>query len=106
MPERVPPGRHPPKLFLKEWRERADGRPTQEDVAARIGVSGVTVSRWETGERQPDMNAQAAFARAVGCHLIDLHRHPGEDSADALLRGQPAEIRQQAIKIIKALLQS
>lgn len=86
---------------MAEWRKKLD--LTQEQVAGRLGVSGVTVSRWETGERRPDLDAQAAFADALGVHLEDLHRHPAEESADALLRDQPAEVREQAIKVIKAL---
>jgi hypothetical protein len=32
-----------------------------------------------------------------------LFRHPGQPSADALLRDQPIEVREQAIRLIQAL---
>lgn len=90
-----------PRIFLKEWREAR--HLTQEQLAARLGVSHVTISRWETGQRRPDLNAQAAISEALGIHPIDLQRHPDTESADALLRDQPAEVVDQAIRIIKAI---
>jgi transcriptional regulator with XRE-family HTH domain len=100
MPERVYP-RRKPRLFIAERRKRAN--LTQAHLGARLGVSDVTISRWETGERRPDLNAQAAIAEALGCHLMDLHRHPDTPSADELLRDQSPEIVQQVISIIKAI---
>jgi transcriptional regulator with XRE-family HTH domain len=103
MPDRVHP-RRKPRLYLAEWRQARD--LTQQAVADRLGVSSVTISRWETGERRPDLNAQAAFAEALGrplIEMVDLYRHPDTVSADELLRGQPPEIIEQAIRIIKAI---
>lgn len=100
MPTRIFPKRRP-RLYLAEWREHVG--LTQKQVGGRLGTSDVTISRWETGERLPDLNAQAAFAEALGVHLEDLYRHPSQESADALLRGQPSDVREQAIKVIKAL---
>lgn len=102
MPIRIHP-RRKPRLFMAERREEAN--LTQKQLGERLGVSDVTVSRWETGERRPDLNAQAAVAEALGIELADLYRHPDTPSADALLRGQPAEVVEQAIRIIKAIRQ-
>lgn len=100
MPPRIYPKR-PVRLFLAEWRLKKN--LTQQQVADRLDTSDVTISRWETGERRPDIDAQAAFAEAIGVELTDLWRHPEQPSADELLRGQPAEIVDQAITIIKAI---
>lgn len=93
--------KRPPRLFLAEWRE-AKGL-TQEALAGRLETTNATISRWERGERRPDLDAQAALAEALGVELIDLFRHPDTPSADALLRDQPPEIREQAIKLIQAI---
>lgn len=100
MPARIGPKR-PLRIYLAEWRERKE--LTQEQVANRIGTSDVTISRWETGMRRPDLDAQAAFAETLGIELADLYRHPDQPSADELLRGQPPEIIDQAMKLIRAI---
>lgn len=101
MPIRIGP-KKPFRLFIAEWRE-AKGL-TQEQLAQRLGTSDVTVSRWETRKRQPDLNAQAALAEALDIEVFDLRRHPDQPSADALLRHQPIEIQEQAIRLIKAIV--
>lgn len=103
MPIRIGP-KVPQKNFIAEWREKRG--LTQEQLGGRIGVSDVTVSRWETGTRKPDLSAQAAICEALGGNLqpADLFRHPDTPSADALLRNQPQEIREQAIAVIEALI--
>jgi transcriptional regulator with XRE-family HTH domain len=103
MPPRIGP-RKPLRLYIAEWRESRG--LSQEQLGARLGpkgVSDVTVSRWETGSRKPDENAQAAIAEALDIDINDLRRHPDQPSADALLRGQPKEIVEQAIKLIRAI---
>jgi transcriptional regulator with XRE-family HTH domain len=89
------------RLFLAEWREHRG--LTQEQLAARLGTTHVTVSRWETHKRQPDLNAQAAIAEAMDIEPVDLFRHPDRPSADALLRGQPPEVVDNAMKMILAI---
>lgn len=99
--------KQPHRLYLAEWREKAG--LTQEQLGERLGTSDVTISRWETRRRQPDLNALAALCEALegalGLDLqpMDLYRHPDTPSADALLRGQPPEVRDEAIKIIRAI---
>lgn len=93
----------PLRLYVAEWREHK--RLTQQQLADRLGTSDVTVSRWETKKRKPDLYAQAAIAHALGIEPIDLLRRPDQPSADALLRGQPQEIVDQAMKLIRAIRQ-
>lgn len=100
MPVRIGPKR-PLRLYLAEWRESRG--LTQEQLANRLKTSDVTISRWETGKRQPDLNAQAAISEALGIDPFDLRRHPDQPSADALLRDQPQEVREQVIRIIQAI---
>lgn len=101
MPPRVRP-KVPARLYLAEWRE--DKGLTQQELADRLNTSDVTVSRWETGKRRPDMEAQEAIAEALGIRATDLRRHPSERSADALLRDQPPEIVKQALDYIEFFL--
>lgn len=100
MPPRIGP-RQPHRLFLAEWREHRG--LSQETLGDRLGVSHVTVSRWETGKRRPDLGVQVAIAEALDIEPIDLFRHPDRPSADALLRDQPEEVREQAIRLIQAI---
>lgn len=100
MPTRIGP-RRPLRLYLAEWRESRG--LSQEQLGGRLGVTDVTISRWETGRRQPDLNAQAAIAEALDIDVFDLRRHPDQPSADALLRGQPQDVIEQAFKVIRAL---
>lgn len=100
MPPRIGP-RRPFQLFIAEWREEKE--LTQQQLADRLGTSDVTVSRWETGKRKADNDAQQAIAEALGIEWQDLFRHPKRPSADALLRDQPPEIVEQALKLIQAI---
>lgn len=107
MAKRIFPKRTP-RWFLREWREEKG--LTQEQVAALVGSHQMTVSRWERwGEkglgRRPDLNALAAFAEALGVSVRDLQRHPRQPSLDELVAGQSPEVVDQAVKIIKAILQ-
>lgn len=43
---------------------------SQEAVAARIGVRGVTVSWWETGRCSPPLPRLLAYADAVGLQVL------------------------------------
>jgi transcriptional regulator with XRE-family HTH domain len=100
MPARIGP-RRPRRIFLPEWREKKG--LTQEQLANRLGVSDVSVSRWETGRALLSTGVLAAIAEALDIEPTDLYRHPDQPSADAMLRDQPQEIRDQAIRLIEAI---
>lgn len=100
MSDRIGP-KVPFRLYIAEHRLKKGW--TQQRLADALGCSDVTVSRWETGERKPDLNAQAAIAEVLGIDPFDLRRHPDTPSADALLRDQPQEIKDQAIRLIEAI---
>lgn len=102
MPARIFPKRLP-RLFLAEWREAHKPTLTQAALGLRMGVSDVTISRWETGKRRPDINVIAAYAEALGREFADMLRHPDTPSADELLRDQPPDVQENAIKMIRAI---
>ena len=45
---------------------------TQEALAAQIGVSGKTVSKWETAKGLPDISLLQPLAQALGISVIEL----------------------------------
>ena len=47
---------------------------TQEEVGARLGISGAAVSRWEKGKSFPDMAIAGEVAKLYGCTIDDLTR--------------------------------
>jgi transcriptional regulator with XRE-family HTH domain len=100
MPPRIYAKRQP-RLYIAEWRESRG--LTQQQLADRLETSDVTISRWETNKRRPNLDAQEAIAEALGIEAVDLRRHPSHPSADALLRGQPQEVVDQAIRLIQAI---
>ena len=52
-------------MTLKEWRKQNGF--TQDQLGGQIGVSGVTVSRYETGERIPENTVmQSIFSVTAG----------------------------------------
>lgn len=100
MPPRIYPKR-PARVFIAEWRE--DRGLTQKQLGERLGVSDVTVSRWETGERKADKDVLAAICEALGIPLAAIFRHPDTPSADELLADQPPEVVNKAIAAIMRL---
>lgn len=101
MPTRIGP-RRPLKVFIAEWRE-AKGL-TQKQLAERLDVSEMTVSRWERGTVHMNTAVMAAVGEALGLlDSRDILHHPDQPSADALLRDQPDDVRTQALRVIEAL---
>lgn len=91
---RIGPKR-PRMVYLAEWRESRG--LTQKQLADRLGVTDMTVSRWERKTALLNTNVLAAVSEALGIEPQDLYRHPDQPSADALLRGQPAKVQETAI---------
>lgn len=93
--------RRPRRIYLAEHRE-ARGL-TQEQLGAKLGVAGMTVSRWERGTAKLSSDVMAAIAEVLAIEPGDLYRHPDSPSADVLLRGQPKDVVDQAMKILRAM---
>ena len=60
------------KMNIRELRTAAN--LTQADLAARIGVASITVSRWERGETEPSQSHVAAAAEACGFFLTTIKK--------------------------------
>lgn len=45
---------------------------TRAELAARLGVSPSSVTRWESGERRPDAETMARIATVTGIRPQDL----------------------------------
>lgn len=100
MPTRIGP-RRLRRTYLAAWR---DSRGlTQKQLASRLGVSEMTVSRWETGKAYMNTAVMSAVADAVQIEPEDLFRPPTQPSADAMLRDQPKDVVEQAMRIIAAI---
>ena len=93
--------RRPRRIYLAEWRENRE--LSQKQLGERLGVTDMTVSRWERATALLNTNVMAAIAEALSIEPQDLYRHPDQPSADALLRDQPQEVRDQAVNLIRAI---
>ena len=52
--------------FLKDLRKEKE--ITQEQLAEELGVSGRTISRWETGKNMPDISILVEIAEDIEQH--------------------------------------
>jgi transcriptional regulator with XRE-family HTH domain len=100
MPARIGPRRQR-RLFIVEWRENRG--LTQVQLAARLGTTDMTVSRWERGTVLLNTGVMSALADALGIEPEDLYHHPDRPTPNSLLRDQPDEVIEQAIRLIKAI---
>jgi transcriptional regulator with XRE-family HTH domain len=48
---------------------------TQEQLAHRVGVASITVSRWERGKHEPMAHQYVRLASALGAQLDELRPH-------------------------------
>lgn len=56
---------------------------TQEEFASKLGMSQAAISRYETGERTPDVYDLLAIARYLGCKVDDLIDKRGAHEQEA-----------------------
>ncbi|MGI6028668.1 MAG: helix-turn-helix domain-containing protein [Candidatus Heteroscillospira sp.] len=71
------------KFCEKLLKARREAGLSQEELAARLGVSRQAVSKWETGEARPDVDKLAALCRELGLSMdwLCLDKQPEEKSA-------------------------
>lgn len=96
--------------YLAEWRKYAG--MSQEELGAALGHSDVTISRWETGARRMDTDDLAKVASVISRKIQfpvdsgDILKHPDSQPLDAMMRGAPDSLKQQALAIIRAIKES
>jgi transcriptional regulator with XRE-family HTH domain len=103
MPAKIYP-RRVRKVYLAEHRE-AKGL-TQKQLAERLGSDVMTISRWELGKTAISTDALAAISEALWGDLgepEDLYHHPDKPTPNQLLRGQPADVVENAMKMLMAI---
>ena len=64
--------RYRPLVALKAFRERHNPPLSQSDLADKFGVSRVTVTRWESGSRQPNRDVLPTVLRITGLPLSEI----------------------------------
>ena len=63
---------------------------SQQELAARAGVTQSVISAYESGHRQPAVPTLAALVDAAGYELVmDLRPHQARRMADTVCRPQP-----------------
>lgn len=81
------------KLNEKIAYYRRDKKLSQEELAARVGVSRQAVSKWELGEAAPDIGKLLALAKTFGVttdHLLDEEAEPERAAPPEPPRENPA----------------
>ena len=58
--------------------KRIEKNLTQKDLADACGTRQNNISRYEKGERSPDLKTAQALAKALDCTIDDLLREPEE----------------------------
>ena len=78
--------------FLRELRKEKN--MTQEQVADRLGVSGRTISRWETGAYMPDISLIVDIAEMYDVDVRDIIDGERKDI------NMNSEVKEVAVKMI------
>ena len=77
------------KLNEKIAYYRREGKLSQEELAARVGVSRQAVSKWELGEATPEVDKLLSLARAFGVTTDELLS--GEEPAGGPEQATPSQ---------------
>lgn len=101
MGTRIAPPPRQDWIFLAEWRRSK--RFSQEALGAVIGVDKSTISRYETGERRPDIEDLFRLAAALEIRVLDLFRDPLIPSLDDIVARLSEDDRRRATEFVDAL---
>lgn len=52
---------------------------SQEELAQAVGVTGSAISRWESGQRQPNIEKLKKLSAALGVTVDELLQDRGEE---------------------------
>ena len=85
-------------MRLKHLRERA--LLTQEALARRLGVTPMTVWRWENGERNPSLDVLKNIARILECSVDELLNGPAEETREfTLIYDREGDLRMEVLNM-------
>lgn len=93
---------HPPAK-LRQWRKHRN--LSQEELAEKIGVEKVTISRWERGQRGLTLTTLESLAEALHCTVYDLLFRDPNEAVDLfkIYAELPRERREILEKMIRSL---
>lgn len=83
---------------IQEARQQARGGKgfTQQELAEKLGISPVTLSRWETGRRSPSFDDLERFGKVVGVPIsFFFEEEPREDDFDKQLLRATRELSEE-----------
>lgn len=63
---------------------RLDKKLSRKALAKKIGVSEVTITRYENNDREPNMNTLKKLSEALGVSVIDIIYPTGSDKESAI----------------------
>lgn len=93
------------KVYLAEWRQHRG--LSQQALGAILGVSNMTISRWELGQAEPNLSVLAAICEALRMAPGDIYRRPSDsDEIGAILTQATPEQRKMIEEIAKTILKS
>ena len=81
--------------FLKDLRKEKE--ITQEQLAEELGVSGRTISRWETGKNMPDISLLVEIAEFFDVSIPEIIKGERKSESMRKLR-KPCRIMQKRRK--------
>ncbi len=88
---------------LRKWR-RHRGRVSQEELAAKIGVTQGMISQWETGDSDIPLSVVHDIAVALDTTIERLLRDPSDgDDVYSVWEKLPESERPRALRILRDL---
>lgn len=85
-----------PRLYLQEWRTTRE--MSQETLAELADTTKATISRWETGERDPPYAALCKLAEVLRIHVSSLFFPPSLPRIDSELAALPKHVSRRLIQ--------
>jgi hypothetical protein len=95
--------KRPRRIYIKEWQEKWG--ISAETMASRLDIERESYYRLIRELHRINLPKLEQLAAAMGHDMqpMDFFWPPDHPSADSLLRDQPQEIKDQAIKLIQAI---
>ena len=91
-----------PHLYIKEFVVHLG--LSDETVADKLGISRSAFWKWYTEQSRLNPDKVARIAAAMGIHPSQLNFPPGTDSLDAIVEGQPQNVRSMAADVLRRMI--